>query len=123
MARTNETDVRSIIDTSLSSADVSSFIADANAIVNAKLSDADLSDDLLTRIEKWLTAHLISVSRERQAKTEQIQDGSVTYTGSFAKYLEQTSYGQMVLNIDTSNTLVSSNLKKAYVKSIKPDRK
>jgi len=122
MARTDKDNVKVIIDTNISDSDVTSFIDDANVIVDNRLSGEDVDDDILTMIEKYLTAHLISVSRERQATDEKVGDVSVKYSGSFSKFLEMTSYGQEVLILDPTGKMASASKRKAYIRSINPDR-
>jgi len=121
MARTTVTNVKVIIDTSIDSTDISAFISDANAIVDARLGGESIDSSILTMIEKYLAAHLISISRERQATNEQVGDVSVKYAGNFGKFLEQTSYGQQVLALDPTGKIAASK-RKVSIKSINPDR-
>ena len=67
MARTNATDVKVVLDTDLSDSIVNAFITDASALVTEVLTGSGLSSTILTSIEKWLTAHMIAMSRDRQA--------------------------------------------------------
>jgi len=128
MARTNVTDVRVVITTSLSDSQVTSFITDANLIVTSKFTGVVIDDDLLEAIEKWLTAHLIAMSQKRQLSDQKVADTSIKYAGKFGLYLEHTTYGQMVIFLDSTNTMVDAQAKvgdgkvAAKLRSINPDR-
>jgi hypothetical protein len=124
MARTNVTDVRTIITTSLSDSQVTSFITDSNLIVTSKFDGVTIDDDLLEAIEKWLTAHLITMSQKRQLSDQKVGEASVKYAGKFGLYLEHTTYGQMVISLDSTNTMQDSQAGKirAKLRSINPDR-
>jgi hypothetical protein len=119
MARTTATEVKEIITTSLSDAAVTAYIGIANRMVTANLSEQELSDETLEDIECWLTAHLIAVTKERFTTGEKIGDASVNYAGIFGEGLKSTSYGQMVLMLDTSGTMGVSGKQKVYFKAIK----
>ena len=108
MARTNVTDVRVIIDTDLTDGIIEAFIGDANLLVTAILGSSDLSSGLLESIEKWLTAHFISMSRDRQSQEEEAKDASIKYTGKTDMGLDATFYGQTALSLDTSGLLKES---------------
>ena len=62
-ARAVAADVTAIIDTSVADAVIdASFIAAATLVVDrVAAACSDLSDDILTQIEIWYSAHLISV--------------------------------------------------------------
>jgi len=79
--RTSETGVRLIINTSLTSPQVKAFIMDAHIWVEANLvgkCDA-LTDEILEAVEKYLTAHFISV-REPQVTSLKHDDISESYS-------------------------------------------
>jgi len=106
MARTNATDVKLILDTELSDEIVTAFIGDANLIVTHYLGDVNsLLDTQKESIEKWLTAHLLAVSMERQAETEEVRYAKIKYQGKTGLNLDATLYGQQVKLLDTSGTL------------------
>ena len=96
--------------TNLTDIDIESFITSANIIVNSNLSGSGLSDTVLIEIEKWLSAHLIKSTREREPQEIEIGDAREKY-GSFGKYgsigegLSTTSYGRMVTVLDTTGKL------------------
>lgn len=99
-------DVKKIIDTSISDSSITAFIASASALVNATLSGStNLSADLLTQIETWLTAHFIACTMERVTKEEGTTGAVgayVKYAGEYGKNLESTPYGQTVLLLDVT---------------------
>ena len=118
MARTNATDVKVIIDTDLSDSVVTAIINDANLIVTEVFgSSSGLSSALLTSIEKWLTAHMIAMSRDRQASRKKIGDAENTY-GKTGLRLDATSYGQMVLSMDSSGRFADVGKRPASIVAI-----
>lgn len=108
MARTNATDVKLILDTDLSDAIVEAFIDDANLLVTNVLGSSSLSSATLQSIEKWISAHFIASTRDRQAQEEEVKDARIKYTGKYKTGLESTSYGQQALALDTSGLLLKS---------------
>lgn len=130
MARTNVDDVRVIISTSLTDPQVTSFITDANLIVTAKFTGVTISDDLLEAIEKWLTAHLITMATKRQLESQKVDTADMKYAGKFGLYLEHTTYGQMVIFLDSTGTMAEAQSESeaesgrvaAKLRSINPDR-
>ena len=105
MARTNATDVKAIIDTTRTDAQVDGFITTANLMVTEVLTGSGLSSAMLTEIEKYLAAHLMAMTVERQASKVKIDDASESY-GSLGKKLKATSYGQTVLTLDTTGSFL-----------------
>jgi hypothetical protein len=108
MARTNATDVKVLIETSLSDADVDNFIADANALLTSSgIEDAECHDSAsLTVLEKYLAAHFVAL-RERQLKSEKMGDATDQYGGNFDMGLDFTQYGQQAIMFDCSGILQS----------------
>jgi len=102
--RVTEADVREIIDTALETGEIDPFIITANIIVDGYLSSTSLTETVLTEIEKYLSAHCLSV-KDQRVKAEKIDVLSWTYTGSFGEGLKNTQYGQMAILLDTSGTL------------------
>lgn len=117
--RTTPGEVREIIETSIEDAQIHSYIKTANVWVNNILTSENLDSDTLAEIEKWLTAHLISISRERQTIREEVDGARVDYAGSFGKLLEQTSYGQTVKTLDPTGKMAKAGLKQAKLWAIK----
>jgi len=105
--RTTVDDVKDILDnTNLEDSVIEAFIGDANIFVTGHLSGEGLGDDTLEMIEKWIAAHMISITRERTYSDAEAGGAKVKYTGKWGERLKATSYGQMAIDLDTSNTLL-----------------
>jgi len=106
MARTTIALVKNILeDTSLSDTIIQSYISGANVFVTAQLDGKGLSDALLAEIERWMAAHMITHTVERQIKKAGAGGAEVEYTGYWGTGLSGTSYGQMAVSLDTTKTL------------------
>lgn len=104
--RTTAQDVLDILtsDTTLTLTSILPYIDSANVFVTSVL-DGKLDVSILTEIEKWVSAHMASVSRERLIKEAGAGGAYVKYAGEWGEELYSTQYGQMALMLDTSNTL------------------
>jgi hypothetical protein len=112
--RTNTTDVKQILDTNLDGSVIKAFIDTANTIVGDTLgSDTTLSATQLKEIEKWLAAHLIAATRQRQGSAEKVGDASITYQGKTGMGLNSTMYGQQVLMLDSTGKMAQKLGKKS----------
>ena len=112
--RVTATEVKEIFDTTLSDAQLDTFILAANLVVTEKLSTSGLSTAMLKEIERWLSAHLAAI-RDQMPSQEKIGDASVRYQGETGMGLRFTSYGQQVMLLDTTGTLANSLGKKGAV--------
>jgi hypothetical protein len=110
--------VRVVMTTNMSDPNIQVLIEIANRMVTERLTDGSLSTGALRDIETYLTAHLIAVGPERQAEEEEVDDVRVKYQGKFGLGLESTTYGQMVIALDTSGLLSESTKKKASISAI-----
>jgi len=119
MARTTVSEVKQIIDTSLSDSVIDSYITGSNLLITQVLGSSSLPSELLAEIERWLTAHNIAMTRERMAKKEGAGGAYIEYTGESGTGLEATSYGQMVLTLDTTGTMKSLAKKPVKFTAIK----
>ena len=117
--RTTIAEVKIVIDTALTDPEITAFISMASLLVDERLGTSTLSSNLLTNIETWLTAHLISVSRERQATDEEMGDAKVKYSGTYGEDFKATSYGQMVLMLDITGSFLKPGKKDLSMKAIK----
>lgn len=115
-SRVTEVEVRSIIETELTDLQVLSYITSANVLVNSMFGVG--VTDVLKEIEKWLTAHLITITRDRQAIEEAAGTAKVKYSDIFGEGLRSTTYGQMVLTLDSSGLLLTLYGKRAMVYAI-----
>lgn len=118
MPRTTATEVKAILTTSLTDAQVDVYIDIANQIVTDNVT-CGLGDAALEEIERWLTAHLIAFTRSRMAKSEKIGEASITYNGVFGSGLDATPYGQTVKLLDTCGSLANMGKKTIFIKAIK----
>jgi len=119
MARTTAAKVKEIISTDQADSVIEAFILGAVAIVTENLETSGLSEDTLAEIERWLAAHLMAVTLERQP----IEMGggpapSIRFTDHYEQGLSLTSYGQMAMTLDTSGTLASLGLKSASITAV-----
>lgn len=124
MARTNAADVKVLLGDcgdNIDDAIVTAIIADASMVVNSVLAECTiLSDEELTGIEKWLTAHMIASSGLcRQTTEETLGEASVKYAGEWGKKMESTSFGQMVLTLDRCGAFANTGKRAATMRAIK----
>lgn len=113
--RATEQEVLDIMNTTLTTDQIRPYLTSANAFVTDILSSTTLSAATLKEIERWLTAHMVTVVRERLAKEAGAGGAYIKYAGEWGEELSSTQYGQMVLMLDTSNTL--RNLKEGKFKA------
>jgi len=118
VARISAQEVKDIMDISLDNEDITPFINTANIIVNDVLIGQGYGSNTLVEIEKWLSAHFVSI-RSPQVKQEKIGDASVVYqSGVVAKGLESTLYGQQVKLLDYKGVLSSLGKRVAKIETI-----
>jgi len=98
-------EVKTIIDTTLTATIITGYIKSANAFVTASLEPVLTDVTILKEIERWLAAHMIASTKERQSKEESAGGATIKYAGYWGTGLNGTSYGQMAIAIDTSRTL------------------
>jgi len=106
-------------DTALTDNQITSYIGSANVFVTDALGTT-LSVAVLAEIERWLTAHMITCTRERSAIKEAAGGASIQYTGAWGAGLLSTSYGQMAVALDTTGTLadIAKTKSAAWVKAV-----
>lgn len=101
--RVTGSQVKEIVNTSLTADQVTPFVTSANMVVTGKCSSY-YTEAEMAEIEKWLAAHLVSVrDPSRSAVVEQDADGpSQKYqlTARSPVGLATTPYGQQVLVMD-----------------------
>ena len=113
-ARTSTSEVKAIVSTTLTDAQIQAFIDTAALVVTTNLADKGLSAELLEAIEMWLAAHLLSM-RDQRVHARTIGDVSFTYQGQTGLGLDATLYGQQVKMLDTTGTLASLGKRRASV--------
>lgn len=113
MPRVTAADVRVIITTALSNGAIDSYITIANPMVTNTVT-CGLSAAILKEIERWLTAHLISITHERRTTEEKLGEATVKYeSGDKAQ-----SYWDMVLQLDTCGGFAATGKKAVKVTAI-----
>jgi len=78
VARTDETSVSTVLDTSLTTDQIEAFIDDASLWVDQHLVGEGLTNDELTAIEKYLACHFITM-RDPRLKSAQLGDVAEVY--------------------------------------------
>ena len=109
MARTDADKVKMILETDLSDPIIDAYIEGATELVTSLLDDKGLTDDLMENIERWLTAHMITVTRSREAIRQKAGPAEQEFSDVFEKRLDSTSYGQMAMALDPTGTLADLN--------------
>ena len=104
MARVTDKEVKAIIRTNIE--DISLFMQTAELIVTEQLVGKGLSDDRLSKIELYLSAHFVTL-REQQLKSEKFGDSSESYQGETSTNLRASLYGQTAIILDTTRTLAN----------------
>lgn len=123
--RVTDPEVRSLIPNT-SIADLTPFINAANSLVNRLESSdcgAELSDDDLTQIELWLSAHYAAVTDPMLAvKVEKFENASNTYSRGSTDMsgIMSTQYGQMANSLSGS-CLIEFDMRKASFFSVGGD--
>lgn len=104
-ARVRHLDIQEITESQLDEPIVNAFINTANQLVENLLVGQGLGEETLTEIEKYLTAHFMTLL-EPKAHSEQIDtEYRVTYQGQTKMRLEASFYGQTALLLDSSGSL------------------
>ena len=102
--RTTAAAVEDVLDTDLSSGAVTKFVNTANLLVTEYLAGEGLTDSLLTEIETYVAAHLVTL-RDRRTATEGAGGVSFTYQGNFGMGLDSSQYGQTAQVLDSTGIL------------------
>lgn len=113
------TDIRAIMDTSLQDSEIEVYIPMSETILNSILSGYTIDDSVMDLLITWVTAHLISISKDRQAQQEKAGTASITYTGKYEMNFTMTSYGQMAITLDPTGELANAHKMKASVTAVK----
>jgi len=121
MARVTAAEVKEILDTTLTDARVDAFIIAASAAVDEMLGNSNLGATLLKEIERWLAAHYIVATIERQATHEKAGPVEQRFADVFGQYLLSTTYGQTAAQLDTTGTLSNAGKKVPNLKAINED--
>jgi hypothetical protein len=111
--RVSPDEVKEIITTEVGTSDIGVCIKGANLIVDTYLANQSLGAELLKEIERWLAAHLLAMSKDPRERNVRVGEAEVRYTGNFGKGLEATTFGQVVLSLDSTGKLSNLNRPKA----------
>ena len=111
-------EVKQIINTSLTDAEVLAAVSTAQAIINSQLASSGLTGQHLREIIRWLSAHFVAVrdQDEGMVMEQRIGDTAVRYGGRLGEGLKLTRYGQQVLILDTTGTLAAFGRQRAEFK-------
>lgn len=120
--RVTADDVKEIITTTVSDSDIGAYILAADVMIDTYLAnETGMSADLLKEIERWLAAHLLSMGKQPQERNVRVGEAEFRIGAQFGKGLEATTYGQVVLQLDTSTKLSNINKPKALFKVLSED--
>lgn len=120
--RTNSEDVLAVMGNPTVDEDVvTSLIEAASAVIDKVFeNDGTLSRPLMISIEKFFAAHIIaSTDLARATRKEKIGDAAVEYSGKFGERLLATSYGQVVLTLDTTGKMAKAGKAGASIYAVK----
>jgi hypothetical protein len=114
MAKISVDDVKAIIETDLTDTDIQAYVDDAYDVITSIFSNDK------PVLQRWLAAHLIATSRERQIDKGAAGPASATYAGQTGMGLASTTYGQQALALDPTGKLAARLGRKAVtVKAVK----
>lgn len=119
MVRTTASAVKQILETDLDDITIDAFITGANIMVTETLGGEGISDALLEEIERWTTAHMIASTRERQAVEEEAGPARQRFPNRFGMGFNQSTYGQMVISLDTTGKMAKAWTKPITLTAIK----
>ncbi len=103
--RVTAANVKEIISTTQENDIVDVIITSANLLVTQTLNSQGLSDNLMKEIERWLSAHFLAMSLERQTEREEIGGDTNEQYAKLGQGLNGSTYGQTVKMLDTSGLL------------------
>lgn len=99
-------DVQAILDTDLDAYDIQVFLATASLLVSEELSSAGFSSARTDQITKYLAAHLCTFKSPQGRLTSLTSSGiRQEFSGAFGEGLRSSTYGQMVLALETTGVL------------------
>ena len=89
--------------------DISPFITMANMMVNSRIGEGVLAEEVLKEIERWLAAHFVAI-RDPRIKSESVDVISTSYQGQTGMGLQATLYGQQAMMLDTTGKLSKTKI-------------
>jgi len=117
--RTSASDIREILpdETAMTDGGIEAFIEMASAQVD-ELDSTQLGTTKLFEIERWLTAHLITITKERRGVQEEVGEAKVRFSNIYGEGLMASEYGQWVAQLDTTGTLMALGKKKVVIVAV-----
>lgn len=110
---TTEQDVLDIMDNALAEADVTPYLTSATVFIESVFADTILTDSIVSEILRWMTAHMIALSKDRVSKEEGASNAYIKWAGEWGKSLNATQYGQMAMALDTTGVLTDLGKQKS----------
>ena len=111
--------VKEILDTEQGPEAIEAYIGIASGMVDDVAAVGTLTGSKLADLERFLTAHLIVITKERRGIEEEIGgDTRIKYSDIFGEGLNATEFGQMVAQLDTTGTLRALGKKRVYFKAV-----
>lgn len=121
MPRVTATEVKAIFDTSLSDETVEVHIEIANGIVSTELASSGHSASRLKDIERYLSAHLLSLRDPvtGMVRTEWVaSEAKIDFSSDFGQMLRSTHFGQTAIMLDTTGRLENLGRRRAVFRAI-----
>jgi len=115
--RTNPAEVQAIIPDTINILTIDTFVNTASLLIDTVLGSSSLSDEILERIECFLTAHLLYSTIVRQTQNKSVGDASETYA-KLGEGLKSTTYGQIVAQLDTTGALINTGKSACIIEAI-----
>lgn len=97
--RATEACVSKILDETVTG--IEAFITAANLLLEKITSGCGYSEEYLTILECWLTAHFVAVSQKTEVEMEKLGPAQTKFAFKTGKGLNSTRYGQQVIALDT----------------------
>lgn len=120
MARVSSAEVKELIATTET---ITAQINAANVLVTEVLGgDTTMTTDHLKEIERWVAAHFVACSIDRQGLEEDIGKTKIKYVGFAdrdARGINLTSFGQQAMMLDTTGRLANLGKRKARMDTIR----
>lgn len=102
-------------ETELTDDEMTAYITSSNVMLDNILGEAELPSTLMLEMEKWLCCHLITTARQRQSTKELAGSAEVRYSDIFGQNLLSTTFGQTLVVMDPTGTLLTLASNKKFV--------
>lgn len=120
MTRVTVSEVKEIINTSLTDPQITAFIASATLVVDRYSLECELADDAtLKEIERQLTAHMMAAGdNATRLSSRKFGDSSQSYFTQSGLDLDSTQYGQNVKMLDPCGAMANYGKRRGFVKLV-----